>query len=154
VLPYGEPGDDWLLLDQERIQDPSGRIGNNQVIGLIQVLQERNLQLRDKTNREGLIENEAFLDLKAMARAAIRLFTTYWKKDRPKDDSHERKREGSLELAKDVATALKQTASENVRVELPRAAATEEGEPGDAPQTGASRTTVTQREAVEILIEN
>ena len=35
VLPYGEPGNDWLFLDQERIQDPSGRIGNNQVIGLI-----------------------------------------------------------------------------------------------------------------------
>jgi hypothetical protein len=157
VLPYGEPGDDWLLLDQERIQDPSGRIGNNQVIGLIQVLQERNLELRDKTNREGLIENEAFLDLKAMARAAIRLFTTYWKKDRPRDEDPSRRRQGSLAVAKAVAGALKKTASDEIPVEIPGApasgdTASSDGTPAADREAGPS--TVTQREAVEILIEN
>ena len=61
VLPYGEPGNDWLLLDQERIQDPSGKIGNNQVIGLIEVLQcKQSSASRYNYRREGLIENAAF----------------------------------------------------------------------------------------------
>jgi signal transduction histidine kinase len=157
VLPYGEPGDDWLLLDQERIQDPSGRVGNNQVIGLVQVLQERNLQLRDKTNREGLIENEAFLDLKAMTRAAIRLFTSYWKKDRPRDETG-RKSQGSLATAKQVASALIETASDEVEVEIPAISlpgvdtASAASTPGD--DASGARTIVSQRKAVEILIEN
>ena len=69
VLPYGEPGNDWLFLDQERIQAPAERIGNNQVIGLVEVDQSTNLLLRHKTNREGLIENDAFLDLRTLVRA-------------------------------------------------------------------------------------
>src|SRR5579885_352756 len=163
VLPYGEPGDDWLLLDQERIQDPSGRIGNNQVIGQIEVFQENNLRLRDKTSREGLIENEAFLDLRAMARAAIRLFTTHWKKDRPKEESVRRKL-GSLEIAREVATALRDSASEGIQVEVPVPAAEradgapkeeeEEEDGGIAHVSGWQFERVSQRRAAEILLEN
>lgn len=153
VLPYGDPGNDWLLLDQERIQDPSGRIGNNQVIGLIQVLQENNLQLRDTTNREGLIENEAFQDLRALTRAAIRLFTTYWKKDRPPARGPVSKEHGSLKTARDVASALKETASEDVQVKLPAAGGSTDD--ADAAAEEFSQTvTVSQRRAVDLLIDN
>lgn len=153
VLPYGEPGNDWLLLDQERIQDPAGRIGNNQVVGLIQVLQENNLQLRDTTNREGLIENDAFRDLRALSRAAIRLFTAYWKKDRPPARDSAAKRQGSLVVAREVASALKETASSDVQVEIPISPnPSDDMEP--AVSANAETTTVSQREAVEILIEN
>jgi signal transduction histidine kinase len=153
VLPYGDPGNDWLLLDQERIQDPSGKIGNNQVIGVIQVLQESNLQLRDTTNRQGLIENEAFNDLRALSRAAIRLFTTYWKKDRPPARDSVRKGQGSLEVARGVASGLKETAREDVQVEVPTPAEeAEEGEVIEGPSEGKTR--VSQRKAVEMLIEN
>jgi signal transduction histidine kinase len=154
VLPYGEPGDDWLLLDQERIQDPSGRIGNNQVIGLVQLLQERNLRLRDKTNREGLIENEAFLDLKAMTRAAMRLFISFWKKDRPRDTDPLTTKPGSLVVAKGVAAALKKTASDHVAVEIRPSVAEMDGRSSAAVSVPGITTTVTQREAVDILIEN
>jgi len=154
VLPYGEPGDDWLLLDQERIQDPSGRISNNQVVGLIQVLQEKNLQLRDKTSREGLIENDAFQDLRAMARTAIRLFTGHWKKDRPRDEGTGRVRHGALAAAKIVATALEKSAREDVEVEIPVPAPTAEGpqesdavEIADGESHTAALKIVTQREA-------
>ena len=153
VLPYGDPGNDWLLLDQERIQDPSGKVGNNQIIGLIQVLQENNLQLRDTTNREGLIENDAFQDLRALTRAAIRLFTTYWKKDRPPARDRTTKHEGSLEAAREVASALKETASEDVEVEVPSPLGeTNEAAAGDGPPQNKSR--VSQRQAVDLLIEN
>jgi hypothetical protein len=155
VLPYGEPGNDWLLLDQERIQDPSGRIGNNQVIGLIEVLQSNNLQLRDTTNREGLIENAAFQDLKALTRAAIRLFTTYWKKDRPPARQLAARHSGSIDVARKVATAVKESASDEVQVQVPLTTGVDNGAEGPhSTEANEVSTTVSQRRALEILIEN
>ena len=154
VLPYGEPGNDWLLLDQERIQDPSGRIGNNQVIGLIEVLQSNNLQLRDTTNREGLIENPAFRDLKALSRAAIRLFTTYWKKDRPPARESSARHAGSLDVARKVASAVKETASENIQVDVPLPANTDSSSQTEQTPSDSETTTVTQKQAIDILIDH
>ena len=57
VYPYGDPDDDWLNIDVTR---GTGRAGdffsNDQIIGWIDITQEGNPDLRDKTNREGLIE--------------------------------------------------------------------------------------------------
>ena len=57
VYPYGDPDDDWLNIDVTR---GTGRAGdffsNDQIIGWIDITQEGNPELRDKTNREGLIE--------------------------------------------------------------------------------------------------
>jgi hypothetical protein len=118
VLPYGEPGDDWLYLDQERIQAPAERIGNNQVIGLVLVDQSTNLQLRDKTNREGLIETQAFQDLRTLVRAAIRLFTTHWRRDRPastaKRQSTHHGNTGDIDAARALASAIGVTARDDV----------------------------------------
>jgi C4-dicarboxylate-specific signal transduction histidine kinase len=154
VLPYGEPGDDWLLLDQERIQAPADRIGNNQVIGLVMVDQGQNLLLRDKTNREGLIENAAFLDLRAFVRAAMKVFTTYWRKDRPRQERPKEIRDGSIKVAQQVASAIKESARADITVRLP-------GEVGDDSQDGShnensaapARLSVSQVAAVDLLIE-
>lgn len=58
VYPYGDPDDDWLNIDVTR---GTGRAGdffsNNQIIGWIDITQKGNPKLRDKTNREGLIES-------------------------------------------------------------------------------------------------
>ena len=64
VFPYGEPGDDWLGLDGRRIQNPTMRLSNNQVVGFIQISSARNSKLIDKSSREGLLNNQAFKDLK------------------------------------------------------------------------------------------
>lgn len=57
VYPYGDFDDDWLNIDTDR---GTGRAGdffsNDQMIGWIDITQEKNPNLRDKTNREGLIE--------------------------------------------------------------------------------------------------
>jgi len=151
VLPYGDPGDDWLFLDQERIQAPAERIGNNQIIGLIHVDQSNNLQLRDKTNREGLIENAAFLDLRALARAAIRLFTTYWKSDRPRPEHSERKKNGTVQQARQIATSVKETASNDIEVTIPAGDTDRDHAGGNGESTG--EVVVSQRRAVEVLIE-
>jgi len=151
VFPYGEPGDDWLFLDQERIQAPAERIGNNQVIGLIHVDQSTNLLLRDKTNREGLIENPAFLDLRALARAAIRFFTTHWKNDRPRPERSERNREGNVQHARQIATSVKDSARDDIQVTIPAETAQDTSDESAAAPAG--EVVVTQRRAVDLLIE-
>lgn len=66
VLPYGEPDDDWLRLDQRRVNNPVVRLSNNQVCGFVQISSDDNPELRDQTNRGGLIENQASADLRRL----------------------------------------------------------------------------------------
>jgi hypothetical protein len=63
VWPYGEPSDDWLRLDQRRVNNPVVRLSNNQIVGFVEITSDHNPDLRDQTNREGLINNQAFEDL-------------------------------------------------------------------------------------------
>jgi signal transduction histidine kinase len=64
VWPYGEPHDDWLRLDQRRVNNPVVRLSNNQVVSFVEISRDRNPDLRDQTSREGLLHNEAFEDLR------------------------------------------------------------------------------------------
>jgi signal transduction histidine kinase len=66
VWPYGEPHDDWLRLDQRRVNNPVEKLSNNQVIGFIDIGRDRNPDLMDQTNREGLIHNRALDDLRRL----------------------------------------------------------------------------------------
>ena len=66
VWPYGEPHDDWLRLDQRRVNNPVVRLSNNQLVGAVHVSRAANPQLRDQTSREGLIQNRALDDLRRL----------------------------------------------------------------------------------------
>jgi signal transduction histidine kinase len=57
VYPYGNPDDDWLQIDQYRGKIAAGWfLSNDQVVGFVNITQKGNPKLRDKTNREGLID--------------------------------------------------------------------------------------------------
>ena len=57
VYPYGDPDDDWLSIDVARGTGRAGHFfSNDQTIGWIDITHKGNPNLRDKTNREGLIE--------------------------------------------------------------------------------------------------
>ena len=71
VLPYGEPDDDWLRLDMRRVQNPTMRLSNNQVLGYILISSEENPGLRDQSNREGLIEGPELEDLRDLVKLAL-----------------------------------------------------------------------------------
>src|SRR5439155_15244279 len=71
VRPYGEPEYDWLGLGQRRVNNPTMRLSNNQVAGFVYVTAEDNPELRDRSNREGLIENPQYEDLKEVMPKAI-----------------------------------------------------------------------------------
>jgi len=73
VAPYGDPDDDWLELNRRRVNNPTLRVSTNQIVGLLEITQEANADLRDRTSREGLIEHEAVGDLKALVIGALSL---------------------------------------------------------------------------------
>ena len=76
VKPYGEPGNDWLYLDKEKVRDTHGYlVGNNQTIGRVNISDRDNPLLVDATNREGIIENSAFDQLRAFVKECIGLIS-------------------------------------------------------------------------------
>jgi hypothetical protein len=70
VLPYGEPRNDWLRLDLRRVQNTDPAPLDNQIVGFCTHLSRPEPELRDQSNREGLIENRAYNDLTEVLRSA------------------------------------------------------------------------------------
>lgn len=63
VMPYGDPEDDWLRIDMARGTVRADEyLSNDQVVGCVYISQEENPNLKDKTNREGLIEEGRALE--------------------------------------------------------------------------------------------
>ena len=57
VYPYGDPDDDWLLIDTRRGTVRAAEfLSNDQVTGYVTITQRDNPDLRDKTSREGLVD--------------------------------------------------------------------------------------------------
>ena len=63
VRPYGDPENDWLALDTRRVQDPSLRIGHNQIAGYLKIEAEKDSNLLERSSREGFENNSAFQNL-------------------------------------------------------------------------------------------
>ena len=61
VYGYGEPDNDWLSLDTRRVNMPGTRIGNNLILASVHLDRKASTDLREKTDREGFLENEAYL---------------------------------------------------------------------------------------------
>lgn len=66
VRPYGNLENDWLSLDSRRVQDPSLRIGHNQIAGYVTVESQAGSRLVEKSSREGFEENAAFRRLRRL----------------------------------------------------------------------------------------
>ena len=60
IYDYGEPENDWLELDQMRIQKVSKSISRRLVLGNIYLNSENSSCLIEKTNREGFLEDVQF----------------------------------------------------------------------------------------------
>jgi signal transduction histidine kinase len=64
VLPYGNKNNDWARLDIRRVNNPTLRLSNNQIVGYISIGLETNPLLKDQSNREGIVEGPALEDVK------------------------------------------------------------------------------------------
>jgi signal transduction histidine kinase len=71
IRPMGDPDYDWLKLNMKRIQNPSLRIGSNQVIGFVTIESEELSGLIEKSARDGLRENFAYKSLIDIAAQVI-----------------------------------------------------------------------------------
>ena len=103
VYPYGDPDDDWLNIDVTR---GTGRAGdffsNDQIVGWIDITQEGNPNLRDKTNREGLIETGGgSRDLVFL----VQLFLSYVKQYPFLRHQHKQRQRGTTRFVRDEVVA-------------------------------------------------
>jgi len=88
VLPYGGRDNDWLRLDFRRVQNPTMRLSNNQIVGDIQITADKNPELKDQTNREGVVDSTAFSDMRECVKELLhyiesRRFESRHEKPRP-----------------------------------------------------------------------
>lgn len=72
IRPYGEPENDWLELERQRVQNPSKKLGLSQVSGRVYIADESASALVERSSREGLEHGDAFDRLKELILNAIR----------------------------------------------------------------------------------
>jgi signal transduction histidine kinase len=72
LRPLGDPGYDWLSLDNERVQNPSLRVGCDQVIGFIHIESEDKSGLEEKSARDGIKETAEYFGLKEIAKQVLK----------------------------------------------------------------------------------
>lgn len=77
VLDYGEPGNDWLGLDIKRVNSPSKRISNNIVLGAVYLNRLTSGSLKEKANREGFIEDEAYYCFRDAVNCVLDRFSAF-----------------------------------------------------------------------------
>lgn len=72
VLPYGEPGDDWLGLDESaRSRGFLPAHSNQNFFGFVEIIDPEGELFEETASREGLINNEAFDELKDFVFRAV-----------------------------------------------------------------------------------
>ncbi len=98
VLPYGDPGDDWLGLDLTALASSGYKLNTKQIIGRVTIGRLTNPRLLDQTNRQGLIETPE----KEVLISLLRDLVSHWWHDYLNDASRSLKR--SEDLAYDSVT--------------------------------------------------
>lgn len=71
VRPYGDLENDWLTLDRERVQDPSMRLGHNQIAGYVTVEGQGAGNLVERSSREGFEDNGAYRRLQRLLKTLL-----------------------------------------------------------------------------------
>lgn len=66
IRPYGDAETDWLELERMRVQNPSRKLGLNQVWGVVEIPDEKASGLVERSSREGLEHNGSFVRLKRL----------------------------------------------------------------------------------------
>lgn len=82
VYDYGEPDNDWLGLDERRFQQPVKRLSNNLILGEIQLNLSKSEGLKEKTNREGFIENLPYKEFRYAIQSVLAKFEAERSKDK------------------------------------------------------------------------
>ncbi|MEV7389315.1 ATP-binding protein [Streptomyces sp. NPDC091215] len=111
VLPFGERGDDWLTLDARRVNNPRMRLSNSQIIGTVSISADENPDLRDQTNREGLLQGPAYDGLRDVVTQVIAELEIARREQRKESDPSEPRGRGlfdDIDIT-DVAEAVRRS---------------------------------------------
>ena len=71
VYNYGTKNEDWLDLNIKRLNSPGTKLSKNVLIGIIELDAKESTGLIEKTNREGFIENESYLEFKKIVSSFV-----------------------------------------------------------------------------------
>lgn len=117
VYPYGEAKNDWLSIDALRgIIRANQFLTNGQTVGFVSISHDKNPLLRDKTNREGLIEDgnvtSDFIVLLQSFLQYLRVVTFNNVVGNLKDEDDKRKREEEEKRKKEEEEQRKARAEE------------------------------------------
>jgi len=74
VYDYGEQANDWLGIDLKRVHRVGGNVSNNIILGSVKLKREESFGLKEKTNREGFIENDSYIVFVDAVDYALSLF--------------------------------------------------------------------------------
>lgn len=70
VPPYGDAGHDWLDMNLARVRNPEERPSTNTSVGRV-IVEDPNGVLKQKTDRVGFIESEAFTEIRRFSKDAL-----------------------------------------------------------------------------------
>jgi signal transduction histidine kinase len=133
IWPYGEPSNDWLRLDQRRVNNPVVCLSNNQVVGFVEISRDRNPELMDQTNREGLIQNQALEDLRRCVEHTFHLLEDARQRvrhprDRESRGARENRVASTVDALEQIATSVDSRTRRDIKRIVGEARATAERE--------------------------
>lgn len=96
VLPYGNHNNDWVRLDMRRVNNPTLRLSNNQIVGYVSIGLDTNPYLKDQSNREGIVESQAFEDLKECIKTLLNEVEQRRYNERPRENQTKETKKDSL----------------------------------------------------------
>lgn len=82
VLPKSDAARDWLALNLRRVSRVGTRLSTNQMIGYVSITDQHNAELRDTSDRERLVDNEASTAFRALLTRVVELLEAERDKDR------------------------------------------------------------------------
>jgi signal transduction histidine kinase len=98
---------DWLHLSTRHIKKGT-HISYYAMIGACEITQNANIRIVDKTDRQGLLENQAFKDLSRLVRSCVLFVENQYKAQR---ETYETLREGVIREPRTLAAVSRESAS-------------------------------------------
>lgn len=96
VLPYGNKNNDWARLDIRRVNNPTLRLSNNQIVGYISIGLDSNPLLKDQSNREGIVEGQPLEDLQELIKLILNEVEQRRYSERPRENENQNLSQESL----------------------------------------------------------
>lgn len=119
VLPYGNKNNDWARLDIRRVNNPTLRLSNNQIVGYISIGLDSNPLLKDQSNREGIVEGQALEDLQELIKLILNEVEQRRYSERPRENDNQNISQDSLFekfSLRSISTLVKEKLPENKQI--------------------------------------